>query len=1704
MKKLIIWVINIFLTININYAQDYINLNLDTPHSGTYTFVAKESITLSPGFQYTANGTDYFQAEIDPLLVNPDPYPEDKYGGSNNGVVGGSGISVDVSPSGAAMLEFPVKLTPGTAGLAPQLSIVYNSHGTDGLLGVGFTLSGLSSISRSGKTIINDGIVTAVEFNDNDRFLLDGNRLINVNGNYGQNNTVYRTENNTFSKIISYTPGAYGPERFEVFTKSGLIYEYGGTTDSRFKAQNSDHIITWLVNKVTDTKGNYYTITYNQDNNNGEYHPVRIDYTGNANASPELVPYNSVRFEYEYRYQCNRVYIKGNKSKVSRILKRIKIFQGEDLIKQYRLDYIVDEFYKYLLSSVTESGQNDEELNPVLFDWYSNSELTHEERIYDQTSLIYKADIITGDFNGDGQTDFIATPKPNAGWTGWRLFLANASGTQFIYSGSGTLLEGFLKLYAGDFNGDGKTDIVQCRSIGGVSMNYWVQFSTGTGFTNISGPAFFTENRNHEVMVGEFNGDGISDIFVYYPLIRECKIIRSGYYNGEVYPLDYIATRYLPSGINWERAEMVDFNGDGLSDVMNLHTNGYVLMESDGYGTMSVARNQTWPKKKHHINFGDFNGDGKTDMLITGYDSDDWSYWQLHFSTGMDFEANSFYKKFNSSQKKIFTGDINGDGREDFFAIDIDRDPTSLEIIPLYIACGDGSFFIYKEGARAYSLRQWSFFTGDYNGDGRMDYFFISAQDTWNGYKLYTVPSFRDNLLMTVTDELGNETNISYKALTDDNVYLKFTDGEYPLIDIEGAFQVVDSIIRPDGTGGTRATTYQYEGAKFHKRGRGFLGFSKFVNKDTKTGIENVSVYEFETSVYASGLNHSITRLPGDNIVSRSDYTNAVQNYETGIFTYMPAQVIERNYEIGSSTPHSTTTTTYSYDFYGNVLTLSRNYGNEATVTTTHEYDNDLNNWHLGRLKKATVIKASTGNPDITRVSTFEYDLTTGMLKKEIIEPDSQNFRMEKIYQHDVYGNIIKSTTVAEGDSVTLQSVFDTKGRFEIQTINSSGYTTIKEIHPYYGVVTTQTDPNGLVSTAEYDEFGRLFRSESPSGIRTISALRWCSNNEYQPELALYYSYNESSDGPPVIEFFDCMGRTLRKVLTGFDGIKIFTDTEYDDYGRIYRVSDPYFEEDTPQWTSYQYDVASRMVKTILPDNSEISVTYNGLSITTENPLGQTITKTTNQQGLLVNSEDDQSNSVIYTYNSAGNLIEIRDPVNNKIEMEYDILGNRTKLTHPNLGTVEYQYNAFGELIKQEDESENISQFEYDLSGRILVRAERDDTTTWTYDNLPHGIGKVSSIISSNGISQSFVYDNLGRPVTQTEVVNNNNYSTHTSYDIYGRVSEITYPAGLGTLKIRNIYNKYGYLEKVVNANSNKIYWTAGQINARGQVEQFTFGNGLQTTHGYNAITGMLESIVTQGTGGPVIRDWKYLYDALGNLIQRKDEAREMTEDFIYDNLNRLIKTLKDGNTTQTITYDITGNIINKSDIGDYNYGTPGGKYPHAVQSITPSFGSIQKMTEQAVTYTSFNKVASICQGDDSLVFTYGVGHERKIVERYHDNVLTKKKIYIGSSLEIETNPGTGETIETRYIFAGGGAIAIHTVTSSGEDVKYLHKDHLGSVQCITNESGLLVQELSYDAWGNRRDPSTWVVFTSLPVGLILERGFTGHEHIDLFDLVNM
>ncbi|WXG55588.1 MAG: SpvB/TcaC N-terminal domain-containing protein [Candidatus Sedimenticola sp. (ex Thyasira tokunagai)] len=125
---------------------------------------------------------------------------------------------LSVDQSGGAGYTLPIGIPAGVAGMQPELSINYNSGSGNGLLGVGFSLGGFSSIHRCGATRVQDGFNRGVQLNDNDRFCLDGQRLIAISGAVGVDGTEYRTALDGFSRIISHGQQGSGPHHWTVET----------------------------------------------------------------------------------------------------------------------------------------------------------------------------------------------------------------------------------------------------------------------------------------------------------------------------------------------------------------------------------------------------------------------------------------------------------------------------------------------------------------------------------------------------------------------------------------------------------------------------------------------------------------------------------------------------------------------------------------------------------------------------------------------------------------------------------------------------------------------------------------------------------------------------------------------------------------------------------------------------------------------------------------------------------------------------------------------------------------------------------------------------------------------------------------------------------------------------------------------------------------------------------------------------------------------------------------------------------------------------------------------------------------------------------------------------------------------------------------------------------------------------------------------
>ena len=458
--------------------------------------------------------------------------------------VGATPGSHQVTPSGAFTYTIPIAVPPGTAGIEPKLSLSYNSQGGNGLLGMGWSLGGLSVIHRCPKTVAQDGVLGGVNYNANDRYCLDGQRLVAINGTYGADSTEYRTESESYSRIVSYGSQGSGPAWWKVWTKSGQIIEYGNTADSRIEAQGKTEVMLWSLNKLADTVSNYLTVSYIEDNPNGQYYPDRIDYTGNDNAGKS--PQNSVRFVYETRPDITPMYQAGSLMRNTVRLKNVQTYVGTINSRDYLL--IFEESpstQRSRLVSITECEGEQACLTPTLIGWQtteSNSTMWSAEVDYKLPDVL-TVDGISDigrrliDLNGDGLPDLVAARYMSGGQTQFGAYLNTGSGwiTAPNYKLPDVLtVDGISDIGRRliDLNGDGLPDLVAARYMSGGQTQFGAYLNTGP---------------RPDVIKSFTTGLGTTTTITYKPLTNDSVYTKD---SSAVYPyVDIQAPMYVVSSV---------------------------------------------------------------------------------------------------------------------------------------------------------------------------------------------------------------------------------------------------------------------------------------------------------------------------------------------------------------------------------------------------------------------------------------------------------------------------------------------------------------------------------------------------------------------------------------------------------------------------------------------------------------------------------------------------------------------------------------------------------------------------------------------------------------------------------------------------------------------------------------------------------------------------------------------------------------------------------------------------------------------------------------------------------------------------------------------------------------------------------------------------------------------------------------------------
>ncbi len=1842
-----------------------------------------------------------------------------------------------VSESGAASYRIKLPVPVGTAGVQPEVSISYASNAGNGLLGKGWSLDNLSSISRCQQTNAVDGSLAPIQWNAEDRFCLNGQRLILVEGaSYGAVGSRYKTEIDSYVQVMAVGGTTGRPDYFKVLRKDGSVTFYGTNSGIALSQQivGNGEVLSWGQSRLVDSVGNQINFYYYNDSAGHRLSSIRYAYGTSAG-----VHNAEINFNYTDRADNISGYIGGFLLKTEKRLGSIDVRNKVDgqwnTIRTFNLSYAPTRSYNTIsLLDAVQECVGSQCMAATQFDWqepmrteFGNSPTYIEASDPPGVDSDIVRDRRMFDVNGDGYLDMVLlSQNDDSGGSDQHLlryFISDGSSLTAANFSNGSPYYRFDSAHGRpfnsyenqtliqvlDYNGDGRQDIALYRT----NIGYWeihMSIPSGNDWVLSRTPINLTHLTNKTYTFVDFDGNGLADAVsagkIYYlkpastptnqlPYAYEeanAQVISGGnslsfgkyssshslcshsydpYYwfksfgdmdgDGDI---DLVASKYTICSRETGQNEA----GDPLYNDIYFEEHAIVEWTGQGFVVRRVIADNNEEVDEEGAQLIDINGDGLSDVVRSNDEGRNWYY---SLSNGAGFEAEQTiggYSKYSAPQ----FADINGDGKQDFVLHD-----RNINQIVYRVFDGDSFNSQHSNLRPTNGDREESHSFVDLNADRKVDYMrlYRTGRKKMN-LQVYmaTSPSNPESTITQITNGLGAVTQIHYETLADSIAYAtadfelsylypstvaspanfeiqqgdmsrgiwdipsgaETLGGDQPVIPISGGIAVVSRVDSSSpaanstqagdvNTAATSSVAYQYSGARVQGGGRGFLGFQYLKTIDLQTNIKTSTLYR-QDYPFTGAAQKTVTFAPNNAVMEVSENTWGYE-VETGADNTVYYRTIMRGasetgyavntnngvFQVGTAKTKEVITNNI-YDDFGNptqIIATTYGFGDNAlqqTKTVNNQYgpgslsllnwDRSLSYAELGRLSNASVTTNLNGQAT-TRATEFSYYTSghlAGLLHTETVEPTgAQNVTLTTTHSYDSMGNKTGVSTQGwDGQAVasrTATTVFDSTGRYVDTTYNhyNQRVEAVLERDERGSPVRTQ-DLAGIITTVESDVLGREIRrfDDSSDEVITTEYLR-CNQLGNCPAGTAYATRQSLATGGQSITYFDIVGRKIREGSISFDGRWIYNDIEYDNLGRAIRTSEPFFANVVPLWNRSYYDILARPWRVIAADGTQQTMNYNGLSVTTINAFNQQNTEVTNVLDQLAMVTDHIGGRIAYEYNIDGELTRLHSyragstSIAATTVLEYDVLGRKTSMTDPDKGHWVYSYNAFGELVEQTDAKQQRVTQRYDELGRMVGRTDHRSNgsveahTSWVYDNntrltpeFDNARGQLRQVIvgqsisdttcSSSGVVQCtlYEYDDVGRQMAMEVSLGTSaqlgSYRNATEYDNYGR-PELAYNA-LTDVVINNgsavasgtrtHYNLYGYAYQTQDLQTGDTLHVVEERDQRGQVLEERRGNGATTTYSYDQGNGRLlhqRTTSALGFADPTdVQNIDYQWDAVGNLLYRHNQSangqggqKNLQESFCYDGLNRLIKTHQ-GTTTnlcgglsvseQDMEYDSLGNITRKHDVGTYTYGhvnntaAVGDAGLHAVTATSDGYSYVYdnngNMVEdrhngaisRSLSYTTFDKPDEITKGNHTTKFAYGYDRSRYWREDTDTNGVVTTTLYLNGVERITKSNST--TIEwKRYL-----GHAIHTITTDASNNQqslerlFVYKDHLGSTDVITDLSGQVVQSMSFDPWGQRRNADTWNPLNAIQLASFdhskSTKGFTGHEHLDEVGLIHM
>ncbi|HQR56457.1 MAG TPA: RHS repeat-associated core domain-containing protein [Burkholderiaceae bacterium] len=727
----------------------------------------------------------------------------------------------------------------------------------------------------------------------------------------------------------------------------------------------------------------------------------------------------------------------------------------------------------------------------------------------------------------------------------------------------------------------------------------------------------------------------------------------------------------------------------------------------------------------------------------------------------------------------------------------------------------------------------------------------------------------------------------------------------------------------------------------------------------------------------------------------------------------------------------------------------------------------------------AAVAQAQTSTTT-TRASRFEYNTTTGLLNKEVVEPDTPNSCVETVYAHDTAGNrttqtvgnctgatglaVFTSRTVSTDTyssySVTLKNSAGTNiavtvptGTYARTTANALAQSETRTVDPRYGTPIQLTGPNALSTTWTLDEFGRrvretradgtyteLFYCITGAGLDTSTNTTGCTSLPAVtiPNDAIRFVHSQARNssnaviGPYTRTFYDRLDREIRVVTQSFDGNSqatglIVKDVLFNEFGAKFVETQPYFVNtgsslatgSTPFGrTQTQYDVLGRAVAVYVSDPATSG----------------TVTMPAIPANLLNGRFTDSGGTAARTTLAYSQLsVTSTNPLGQTSVQEKDPDGRVIRSTDGNGAQVAYLFDALGNLVRTRDGLGNETAAVFDTRGRRTSMTD-PNTGQWRYDY--NALGELvwqQSPKQYPSQSTTFAYDKLGRMTSRVT----QEFTTTFTYDQYANASACT--KGVG--KLCEVVTSHGVNRKLtydslgrplqttttlsgtINGGVTRIFTTSVTYDSASRVASQTYPTGIRVNNTYTTL-GFLDRLTNNANGAILwraqrVNAWGALEQQLaGNNVQTRTS---------YQAATGRIGTVTAGIGAATDVYnhtygwDAIGNLASRNDaIGSGS------------SAVNETFGydSINRLIRYTVTG------AAIPSGSRTVGVAYNAA----------GNLLTKSDLgtyrYPANGATrpngvLEVRPYTGGSIG--YTYDGNGNVGTTTSsgTASGYEAKY-------------------------------------------------------------------